>query len=172
MPGYLKKDNALRLHTFLEAGVYYGKMKLSYETKLERKQDPLLGKPILCSRDLETVFRTCFNPETIELYEEAWLLLMNRSRKIIGTVPLSTGGIASTVLDPMLVLGSAIITASLEIAVAHNHPSGSYVPSKQDKDFTHSLSLAAKTHNITLLDSLILTKEGYFSFADDGLLII
>ncbi len=82
----------------------------------------------------------------------------------------SEGGITSTTVDPRLIFKRALETEAVSIIVFHNHPSGSLRPSKADEVLTQKLSQASKTMDIKLLDHIIVGDNGYFSFADEGLL--
>jgi DNA repair protein RadC len=58
----------------------------------------------------------------------------------------------------------------LPLVIAHNHPSGALYPSENDKRTTKKLVSAVKTLDLTVLDHLIVTRSGYFSFSDQGLM--
>jgi DNA repair protein RadC len=83
----------------------------------------------------------------------------------------SEGGITSTTVDARLILRRALELCAVSLIVFHNHPSGSLRPSKSDEQLTQRLSEAAKTMDIKLLDHVIIGESGYFSFADEGLLV-
>ena len=80
------------------------------------------------------------------------------------------GGITGTVADPRLILAAAIKSLSVGLVLCHNHPSGNLRPSRADEELTLKIKEAAKYHDIKVLDHIILSSEGYFSFADEGLL--
>lgn len=106
----------------------------------------------------------------IEVREEFIILLMDRSNRVLGYQNLSKGGITGTVADIRLMLSVALESLASGIIVAHNHPSGNIRPSQSDLQLTRKLKDAAKLMDISLLDHIILTKESYYSFADDGVL--
>jgi len=112
----------------------------------------------------------CWNKHTIELQEEFKVLLLNRSNQVLGIYPLSKGGVAGTVVDAKLVFSVALKCNASSFIIAHNHPSGSLIPSKADKVITNKLKKASKYLDLVLLDHLIITKDSYFSLADNGLL--
>lgn len=95
-------------------------------------------------------------------------LLLNRANKLIAVVPVSKGGIMGTVADPRIILGSAIILRASAIILFHNHPSGNLSPSEQDNALTRRLKEAGAMHEIYVLDHIILTESGHYSFADEG----
>ena len=102
--------------------------------------------------------------------EEFWVLLLNQATKVIDKVRISQGGINQTVADIRLILREAILRQATQIAVVHNHPSGNRRPSQEDKQLTQNIMQGAKSLNIRLIDHVIVTENGYFSFNDEGLL--
>ena len=83
---------------------------------------------------------------------------------------MSSGGITGTVADPRLILAAALKVAACSIMLAHNHPSTSLKPSKADEELTSKIKYAAQFHDIKVLDHVIVSSEGYYSFADEGVL--
>lgn len=106
----------------------------------------------------------------IEMQEEVKLLLLNRNNKVLGIYSLAKGGITSCVVDVRIILAVALKALATGIILVHNHPSGNLAPSEDDKKITEQLNLSCKLIGITLVDHLIITKDDYFSFADEGLL--
>jgi DNA repair protein RadC len=102
--------------------------------------------------------------------EEFWILYLNRGNKVLGKEKMSSGGVSGTVVDIKVLLRNAIQRLSSAIIVAHNHPSGTLRPSNADIQLTKKLQEGAKLMDIRLLDHLILTDAGYYSFADEGML--
>lgn len=102
--------------------------------------------------------------------EEFWIILLNRAAKVLDQVRVSQGGTAGTVVDAKLVFLRALEGEASSIILCHNHPSGTLSPSQPDKDLTKKLVQAGKTIDIMVLDHLIITEKGYYSFADEGLL--
>jgi len=118
-------------------------------------------------------YRIClhyWNPDKIDLLEEFKVLYLNRSNRVLQILPISQGGITGTVADPRLVIAGALKVGACSIVLAHNHPSCSLKPSRADEELTTKIKEAAKYFDIRVLDHLIVTSEGYFSFADEGLL--
>ncbi len=103
-------------------------------------------------------------------HEEFWILLLNRANKVISTQKISQGGISGTVIDSRLIMKVAIDQLASSIILCHNHPSGNLLPSQQDKSITNKLIEAGKIMDIPVLDHLIITESGYYSFADEGLI--
>lgn len=103
-------------------------------------------------------------------HEEFWIIYLNNSNKVIHKNQLSKGGITGTLVDVRLVLKRALEVGSTGIILAHNHPSGTLIPSEADKQITQKLKVAAQSLDIKVLDHLIITEKAYFSFADESLL--
>ena len=108
--------------------------------------------------------------DRIEMQEEVKVLLLNRNNKVLGIYALAKGGITSCVVDVRIILAVALKALATGIILVHNHPSGNLQPSTDDKKITEQLNSSCKLMGITLLDHLIITKDDYFSFADEGLL--
>lgn len=103
-------------------------------------------------------------------YEEFWILHLNRANFIIHKTMISRGGVTGTVADVRLIFKSALEQLSTAIIVCHNHPSGNLRPSEQDIQLTRRLTETGKIMEIPVLDHLIVTDNGYFSFADEGMI--
>ena len=104
-------------------------------------------------------------------HEECWILLLNRGNKLISKDRMSVGGITATVVDTLLILKRAIEKSATGLILCHNHPSGNLRPSRSDREITQKLNEASRHLDIKLIDHLIVTKTGYYSFADEGDLI-
>jgi len=103
-------------------------------------------------------------------HEEFWILLLSRNCKIIAKELISKGGLSGTVADPKIIFHIALQHQASSIIMAHNHPSGNLKPSQQDIDLTRKIHQAGRILDIGVLDHLIITDGGYFSFADEELL--
>ncbi len=101
-------------------------------------------------------------------HEEFWILLLNRAGRVIGREQISLGGVAGTVVDAKIVFRKAIESMASSLILVHNHPSGNLQPSQQDINLTQKLKKAGETLDIAVLDHLIITERGYFSFADEN----
>ena len=138
-------------------------IQVSYKSKVKYSE---MSK-IISSKDAEDIFRKIWSNE-IEFREEFNLLLLNRANKVLGWYRISTGGMAGTVVDPKLIFSIALKCNASNIIMAHNHPSGNLKPSQADLELTKKLVSGGKLLEITVLDHLILSKEGFYSFADEG----
>ena len=107
---------------------------------------------------------------TLQMQEEVKILLLNRSNKVLGIYSLAKGGITSCVVDVRIILSVALKTLATGIILVHNHPSGNLKPSQDDVNITKKLKESCKLLDITLLDHLIVTKDDFYSFADEGLI--
>ena len=121
------------------------------------------------SRDSVDFFRQIWS-ERMQYVEEFYVLLLNRSNKIIGYSKISEGGCNGTVVDVKLIFQAALKTNAQGIILCHNHPSGNLKPSDQDVQLTKKVKQAGITMEIPVLDHIILTYESYFSFADEGIM--
>ncbi|MCU4174507.1 RadC family protein [Carboxylicivirga sp. N1Y90] len=137
-------------------------LELGRRRKLQDSQEKT---KITSSQDVFNIF----NPILGDLpHEEFWILLLNRSNKILTRYKISQGGIAGTVIDVRLILKTAIDNLASSIILCHNHPSGNKVPSDMDKTITTKLKEAGKIMDIPVLDHIIVTEDSYYSFADEG----
>ena len=122
------------------------------------------------SKDSFEILLESWDKNIIELQEEFKILLLNRSNTVLGIYPMSKGGVSGTVVDAKLVFSVALKCNASSIIIAHNHPSGNLNPSEGDKKITEKLKKAGQYLDITLLDHLIITKDDFYSFSDNGLL--
>lgn len=98
------------------------------------------------------------------------VVFLNRANKINHFEIISEGGITGTVADPRVILKKALEEDAVNIILCHNHPSGSLKPSRADEDLTAKIREAARFLDIRVLDHIIVSDEGYYSFADEGLI--
>ena len=112
-----------------------------------------------------------FQPLLADLpHEEFWVLLLNRSNKIIDKVRISEGGFTATVVDVRKIMHAAIVNHAISLILCHNHPSGNNSPSDEDIQITKKIKQAAGTLDINLLDHVIVTNQKCYSFADNSIL--
>ncbi|AKK74072.1 hypothetical protein HX13_11685 [Chryseobacterium sp. P1-3] len=102
--------------------------------------------------------------------EEFWAIFLNNNNKVIHISQLTQGGISQSVVDVRVLFKTALDHLSTGIIIAHNHPSGSLKPSREDLSITQKIKEAGKILSIQLLDHIIVTQNSYFSFSDEGLL--
>ena len=102
-------------------------------------------------------------------HEEFWVLYLNNSNKVIYKSQLSKGGITGTVVDVRLIFKTALEHNATSVILSHNHPSGKLQASDADKEITKKLKLAGEQLDIKVLDHIIITEKGYYSFQDEGI---
>jgi DNA repair protein RadC len=119
------------------------------------------------SRDAYNIMRRQF----IDLnHEEFWIMLIGRSSKVLAKELVSKGGLSGTVADPRIIFHMAIQHQASGIIMVHNHPSGNLKPSREDLMLTKKIADAGRMLDINVLDHLIITDSGYYSFGDEGVL--
>ena len=144
------------------------RIQACFELSRRRKATPPDIKPkIRCSQD---AWKLLEGPLSDLQHEEFWILLLNRSNQIIDQIRISQGGISGTVTDVRLILNAAVEKLASGIILAHNHPSGNLSPSDADLKITKKIKEAAIMLDLSLLDHLILSDQGYLSMADDNLM--
>lgn len=127
-----------------------------------------LEKPIVSSsNDIANYLQVKLKDFRHEVFA---VLFLNRSNKINHFEIISEGGITGTVADPRIILRKALEQDAVNIILCHNHPSGSLKPSRADEQLTTKIKEAARFFDIVVLDHLIVSEAGYYSFADEGLL--
>ncbi|RAI92226.1 RadC family protein [Algoriphagus yeomjeoni] len=132
-----------------------------------KDSEPVLKPKITCSQDIYDLMR----PELLDAaVEYFYLILLTRSNLVMKKQLISQGGTAGTVVDPKVVFKIALEHLAQSIILVHNHPSGNISPSDQDKRLTRRLVNIGRELDLTVLDHVIFTDSGYFSFADDGTL--
>ena len=143
-------------------------MNIIKEIKLSYSNNGLDNIKITDSNSAYKTLIDNWDKDTIQLQEEFKVLLLNRANTVLGIYPLSKGGVSGTMVDIKLLLASAIKANASSIIVAHNHPSGNLKPSENDTRLTRKIKDGAKLLDVTLLDHLIVTKDSYYSFSDEG----
>jgi DNA repair protein radc len=122
---------------------------------------------ITSSRDVYDLMK----PELYdEIVEHFYLVLLTRSNQVIKKERISQGGTSGTVVDAKLVFKAALDHQAQSVILVHNHPSGSLSPSEQDRRLTKRLTEIGRAMDLPVLDHVIFTDSGYFSFADEGIL--
>ena len=131
-----------------------------------RKFSDIIEKPKITS---STDVYEFFHPILGDLpHEEFWILMLNRSNRIIDRLKISQGGISGTVIDARLILKHAIEKLASSIILCHNHPSGNRAPSDADNSITQKLIDGGKLLDIKVLDHIIIADTAFYSYADEG----
>ena len=139
-------------------------IQISYSTKVKAAD----RKKIRCSQDAVNILREIY--PGFEHREYFYILCLNRANQLLGFHQVSVGGISGTVTDVRLIYQVAIKANASGIILSHNHPSGNLQPSEADIKITKKIKDAGQFLDIPVLDHLILSEEGYLSFADDNLM--
>lgn len=145
------------MNTVAEVGI-------SYRNRVPSKE----RKQVLDSLSAYQILREIYPDDTIDYRETFKVLYLNRRNQVLGYYTISVGGITSTMADVRLILQGALLTNATGIILAHNHPSGSTRPSREDDALTRKITEAAEIMNISVNDHIILTSEGFYSYADEG----
>ena len=103
-------------------------------------------------------------------HEEFWILMLNRGNQVLKRVQVSLGGVSGTVVDAKIIFKKALAIPASAIILCHNHPSGNLRPSMPDIEITKKIKAGAELIDIKVLDHLIISERGYFSFADEGMM--
>lgn len=164
--------------------------KLERRTRKELRQIKGIGttKSIQIEAVLELIKRYCFEeipPEEIirtssQIYsrmrmkignldhEEIWLILLNRRNQVLKEIKLTSGTSNSSIFDTKKAIKLAILENAEGVILCHNHPSNTLTPSVQDDKLTQDFKNACNLMTINLLDHLIVTSNGFFSYRDSG----
>lgn len=142
-------------------------IQLIYRGRTTLSEAPVVRQ----SYDAFQVLASCWNPDTIALFEEFKILLLNRNNKALGVVNISSGGMTCTIVDIKLIFAAALKGAATALILSHNHPSANLKPSDADLSLTKKISEAGKLLDVHVLDHIILSPDGtYKSMADEGLM--
>ena len=141
-----------------------GEVELSYKPKFKSLHQ------VSCSEDAYKYLLPTYKEGTICYKEYFKVLFLNQAKQILGYTLISEGGITETCADVRVILQAALLTNSVAIILAHNHPSGNLKPSRQDMDITKQVREASNFMRIKILDHIILSDTEYYSFADEGML--
>lgn len=103
-------------------------------------------------------------------HEEFWVVALRRSNQVLTEIMISRGGLTGTIADPKIIFGKALALRAAAIILVHNHPSGVARPSAADRRLTENMKKAGEFLDLPVLDHVIVARERYFSFADEGAL--
>lgn len=141
-------------------------VELIYRNHVKPSQRPHVSK----SGDAYNCFLATWNELKIEFVEQFKVMLLNRAGRVLGIIEVSTGGVSGTFVDVKVVFTAALKGNASSIILAHNHPSGNLKPSQADLELTKKISRAGQLLDISVNDHLIITSEGFYSFAEEGLM--
>lgn len=149
------KDIALRIIASFEIG----------RRRQISEADTTMG--VRSSREIAMYIQPKIQDLEVEVFG---VLYLNRANRIKEMEIISRGGITGTVADPRIILKAAVMNGATSIVLFHNHPSGNLQPSKADEELTQKIKMAASYFDIKVLDHIIVSAGGYFSFADEGII--
>lgn len=133
-----------------------------------RKETEIVKRErVITSKDVYEIMK----PSMMDLpHEEFWLLMLNRASSVIKKELISRGGVSGTVVDAKIIFKTAVEQYASSIIICHNHPSGNLNPSDADIKLTKNIKEAGRIMEISLLDHLIISEKGFYSFADEGII--
>ena len=133
-----------------------------------RQSNPILDKKRLSSsQQLASFLKASLKDYPYEVFA---VVFLNRSNKVKHFEVLSKGGLTHTIVDPRIIFLKALEVQATSMVLCHNHPSGSLRPSRADEELTAKLKNAGQLLDIKVVDHLIVSDEGYYSFADEGMM--
>lgn len=137
------------------------------EVRYRQLEPPIYART---SKEVNRLFRSIW-ADDLEIRERFYMITVNNDCMVLGFYQIGSGGVSSTAVDPKLIFGTALrILTCTGIMFAHNHPSGNPLPSAADRRLTNKFVHLARLFNMNILEHLILTSNGYFSFSDTKLL--
>jgi DNA repair protein RadC len=122
---------------------------------------------VTTSNDMANFLRSALKDFRHEVFA---VVFLNQANKVNHFEIISEGGITGTVADPRIILKKALEEDAVSIILSHNHPSGSLKPSRADEALTLKIKEAARYFDIRVVDHIIVSEDGYFSFSDEGIL--
>ncbi|MCF0055555.1 JAB domain-containing protein [Dyadobacter sp. CY356] len=138
-------------------------IKVSYTSHLEPEDRMKIGRPL----DSYNALLSVWNMDTIDLYEEMKVMMLDTSSRVIGVFNHSTGSSAGVAVDSKLIFATALKANAQSIVLAHNHPSGNLNPSHADREITHRLIECGKMLELPVVDHIIVSRKGFYSFVDN-----
>ena len=133
-----------------------------------RQATASLDKPVIkSSKDIAQYLQALLKDYNYEVFA---VVFLNRANKINHFEIISRGGITGTVADPRVILKKALEEDATSIVLCHNHPSGNLQPSRADEELTKKIKEAATYFDIKVIDHIIVSEDGFYSFADEGIL--
>ena len=145
-------------------------IKLLSAIELGRRRNTCLPLSRFSVGKSEHVYQL-MKPKLLDKKTEAfWVIYLTRAHQLIKARQISQGGVSGTLVDPKLVFKHGLQLLASSLILVHNHPSGQLRPSEADISLTRRLISAGEMIEINVIDHLIFTNSGYFSFADQGLM--
>ena len=168
----LNELGRLEIHDFLKLNGI-GKVKAviilaALELGRRRHISGALEKPVVRdSKQVAGYLQVMLQDQCREVFA---VVFLNQANRVNHFEVVSLGGITGTVADPRLILKKALEFHAVNLILCHNHPSGNLKPSKADEELTYKIREAARFFDIKVIDHIIVSHDGYFSFADEGMM--
>lgn len=142
-----------------------GELRAVYKTKKNKYSDSIFTNSELVYEFI--MKNNLFPKDQIELYESAYMILVNRQNKVIAWAKISEGGNNNSLMPTKKIFQYLFLNNAEGFIIVHNHPSGNLTPSESDLKIFKKLNSLSKELEILLIDSIIVTKNSYYSFADN-----
>ena len=157
---FFKMNKNVRIRTFKD---YVGELTITY------KRTSFPSEKIGSSNDaykfLYKYFDVC-----MDSHEEFKVLHLSNYNRVVNVDHLSVGTKIGCLVDVSILLRNALSIMTKGLIIAHNHPSGNLKPSASDVQITRNIKNGCDAVGLKLLDSIILTREGYYSFTEESML--
>lgn len=124
------------------------------------------------SQDAYEIIKKFIDTETIDLKEFFWVLLLNRCNRVLGYSEIGKGDTHAVIVNVKEIFQLVLKTNASAIILCHNHPSGNLNKSKTDEELTEKINIIGQLFSITLLDHIIITSEGFYSFSKNGDILV
>lgn len=141
-------------------------IKAALQLGILLEEEALNQLPVLrSSKDIAVYLRKRLQHEPRESFIVVYL---NKANRVLATEVVSTGGVTGTIADPKIIFKRALELQASHLILSHNHPSGNLRPSEADRKLTDKIKHAAKLIDMEVIDHIIVSDQGYYSFADSG----
>ncbi|KJJ39870.1 JAB domain-containing protein [Aequorivita vladivostokensis] len=147
--------------------------KKMYEVGIVYKRPLFDTMPVIKnSCDAHTVLSELIDYDLVDFKEYFWVLLLTKSNRVLGFSQIGMGDTAGVVVNVKEIFQLALKTNASGIILCHNHPSGNLTSSKPDRTLTEKIKIAGNIFSIQLVDHIIITREGFYSLADNGDILV
>jgi DNA repair protein RadC len=147
--------------------------KKMYEVGIVYKRPLFDTMPVIRnSGDAHTVLSKLIDYDLVDYKEYFWVLLLTKSNRVLGFSQIGMGDTASVVVNIKEIFQLALKANACGLILCHNHPSGNLTSSKPDKTLTEKIKIAGNIFSIQLVDHIIITREGFYSLADNGDILV
>ena len=141
-------------------------IKAALQLGILLEEEALNQLPVLrSSKDIAVYLRKRLQHESRESFIVVYL---NKANRVLATEVVSTGGVTGTIADPKIIFKRALELQASHLILSHNHPSGNLRPSEADRKLTDKIKQAARLIDMEVIDHIIVSDQGYYSFADSG----